>query len=124
MIDSVNPTISDVKNATAIETIPVQNRNILNVLAFSPGVVANTYGGSGAGYTRVNGIPGGSMDYLVDGQTMVNHFTNELQSNPQPTLTFQEVKILTAQGDAQYGSPGEVELVTKSGTNQFHGQSL
>ena len=40
VIDSVNPTISDVKNSTAIETIPVANRNILNVLAFSPGVVA------------------------------------------------------------------------------------
>ena len=123
VIDAVNPTISDVKNATAIATIPVLNRNILNVLAFSPGVVANTYGGSGAGYTRVNGIPGGSINFLVDGQTMVNRFTNDLQSNPQPTPTFQEVKILTSQGDAQYGSPGEVELVTKSGTNQFHGQA-
>jgi hypothetical protein len=123
VIDAVNPTLSDVKNATAIETIPVQNRSILNVLAFSPGVVAGGYGGSGGGYTRVNGIPGGSIDYLVDGQTMSNKFTNELQQNPQPTPTFQEVKIVTASGDAQYGRPGMVELVTKSGTNQFHGQA-
>jgi hypothetical protein len=123
VIDAVNPTLSDVKNATAIETIPVQNRNILNVLAFSPGVVAGNYGGSGGGYTRVNGITGGSLDYLVDGQTMSNRFTNELQTNPQPTPTFQEVKIITASGDAQYGRPGLIELVTKSGTNQFHGQA-
>ena len=88
VIDAVNPTLSDVKNATAIETLPVQNRSILNVLAFSPGVVAGGYGGSGGGYTRVNGIPGGSIDYLVDGQTMTNKFTNELQHNPQPTPTF------------------------------------
>src|SRR6185437_7679396 len=59
VIDRVNPTISDVKNATTIETIPVENRNILNVLAFSPGVVAGGVGGSGGGFTRVNGIPGG-----------------------------------------------------------------
>jgi hypothetical protein len=123
VIDAVDPTISDVKNATAIETIPVANRNILNVLAFSPGVVAGNYGGSGAGYTRVNGMPGGSLDYLVDGQTMTNKFTNELQTDPQPTPTFQEVKIVTTSGDAQYGRPGMVELVTKSGTNQFHGQA-
>lgn len=122
VINRVDATISDVKNATTIETIPVANRSILNVLAFSPGVVANNYGGSGGGYTRVNGVPGGSLDYLVDGQTMSNRFTNELQANPQPVPTFQEVKIITGNGDAQYGRPGLVELVTKSGTNNFHGQ--
>lgn len=123
IIDSVNPTLSDVKNSTAIETVPEIGRNILAVLAFSPGVVANSYGGSGGGYTRVNGVPGGSIDYLVDGQTMTTHWSNELQQDPQTTMTFQEVKIITAQGDAQYNRPGVVELVTKSGTNQFHGQA-
>lgn len=123
VIDRVNPTISDVKNATTIETIPVQNRSILNVLAFSPGVVAGNYGGSGAGYTRVNGVPaGGSVDFLVDGQTMTDRMSGDLQSNPQPIPTFQEVKIITSNGDAQYSRPGVVELVTKSGTNHFHGQ--
>jgi hypothetical protein len=123
IIDRVNPTLSDVKNSTAIETVPEIGRNILSVLAFSPGVVANDYGGSGGGYTRVNGVPGGSMAYLVDGQTMATHWTNELQQDAQTTMTFQEVKIITAQGDAQYSKPGVVELVTKSGTNQFHGQA-
>ncbi len=122
IIDAVDPTISDVKNATAIETMPVANRSILNVLAFSPGVVAGGYGGSGGGYTRVNGITGGSLDYQTDGQTVVNHWSNELQSTPQSTMTLQEVKIMTSNGTAQYGRPGIVEMVTKSGTNNFHGQ--
>ena len=47
--------------------------------------------------------------------------------NCRPTRSrlqhFQEVKIITASGDAQYGRPGLIELVTKSGTNQFHGQA-
>ena len=105
IIDSVNPTLSDVKNATAIETVPVTNRSILNVLAFSPGVVADSYGGSGGGYTRVNGVPGGSMDYLVDGQTMATHWTNELQPDPQTTMTFQEVKIITARATRNTAVP-------------------
>ncbi|MEO6828866.1 MAG: carboxypeptidase-like regulatory domain-containing protein, partial [Acidobacteriaceae bacterium] len=75
VIDRVNPTISDVKNATTIETLPVQGRKIINILAFSPGVVAGNYGGSGAGFTRVNGIPGGSLSFLVDGQTAANRFS-------------------------------------------------
>ena len=122
IIDQVNATLSDVKEATRIETIPLQSRNILNLLNFSPGVVAGGFAGAGAGYTRVNGIPGGSLDYLVDGQTMTNRFTNELQTNPQPVPTFQEAKIISSNGNAQYSRPGIVELVTKSGTNHFHGQ--
>jgi hypothetical protein len=126
LIDAVDPMISDVKNSTAISTIPVQNRNVLSVLAFSPGVVAGGYGGSGGNYTRVNGIIGGSIDYLSDGQTMVNHWSNEyaLPSGyaPQSTLTLQEVKVITSNGTAEFGRPGVVEMVTKSGTNHFHGQ--
>ena len=91
---------------------------LLSAPAWSPEATADR----AAVYTRVNGIIGGSLDYLVDGQTMVNHWSNELQSTPPSTLTFQEVKIMTAGGEAEYGRPGEVELVTKSGTNQFHGQ--
>jgi hypothetical protein len=124
VIDRVNPTLSDVKNSTQIETLPVQNRSILSVLAFSPGVVSGNYGDAGAGFTRANGVPGGSVDFRVDGQTMNNAFSGSLQSTPQSTMTFQEVKILTSNGDAQYSRPGVVELVTKSGTNQFHGQAF
>jgi hypothetical protein len=51
-----------------------------------------------------------------------DHNTNELQENAQPTPTFQEVKVITAQGSAQYRGLGVVELVTKGGTNHFHGQ--
>lgn len=62
------------------------------------------------------------MSFLVDGQTAANRFSNELQTNSQPIPTFQEVKIITTSGDVQYSCPGTVDLVTKSGTNKFHGQ--
>jgi hypothetical protein len=123
VIDQVDATLSDVKEATRIETIPLQNRSVLNLLNFTPGVVAGGFAGNaGGGYTRVNGIPGGSLDYLVDGQTMATRWSNELQQVPQPIPTLQEVKIITANGNAQYSRPGIVEMVTKSGTNHFHGQ--
>jgi hypothetical protein len=120
--DRVDPTISDVKESTRIETLPLQNRNFVNLLNFSAGVVAGGFAGQGGNYTRVNGIPGGSMDYLVDGQTAVERFTNELQRVPQPVPTIQEIKVTTSNGSAEYSRPGMVEVVTKSGTNQFHGQ--
>ena len=122
VINTTDPTLSDVKEYARIEALPVLNRNFLNILNFSPGVVSNGFAGQGGGYTRVNGIPGGSMDYLVDGQTAAERYTNELQRLPQPLPTVQELKVTTANGDAEYSRPGMVEVVTKSGTNEFHGE--
>ena len=122
VIDRSEATISDVKEDVRIETLPLANRNFLGVLNFTPGVVAAGFAGQGNGYTRVNGIPGGSMDYLVDGQTVSERVTNELQRTPQPLPTIQELKITTSNGSAEYSRPGVVEVATKSGTNQLHGQ--
>ncbi|WP_263418109.1 TonB-dependent receptor [Terriglobus albidus] len=122
IIERSEATIADVKEDVRIQTLPLANRNFLNVLNFTPGVVANGFGGQGNGYTRVNGIPGGSMDYLVDGQTASERVTNELQRTPQPLPTIQELKVTTSNGSAEYSRPGMVEVATKSGTNQLHGQ--
>ena len=128
-VNDVNPVIttevsslSDVKEAARIESLPLQSRNFLNILNFTPGVVSNSFAGQGQGYTRVNGIPGGSVDYLVDGTTASERYTNELQRLPQALPTIQELKVSTANSSAEYNRPGIVEVVTKSGTNQFHGQ--
>lgn len=129
MVNDVTPVISaessslaDVKEAQRIEALPMQTRNFLNILNFTPGVVSNNFAGQGQGYTRVNGIPGGSMDYLVDGSTAAERYTNELQRLPQSLPTIQEVRVNTANANAEYSRPGVVEVVTKSGTNAFHGQ--
>ncbi|MGI4852601.1 MAG: carboxypeptidase regulatory-like domain-containing protein [Janthinobacterium lividum] len=122
VIDRSEATLSDVKEDVRIQELPLANRNFLNVLNFTPGVVANGFAGQGNNYTRVNGIPGGSMDYLIDGQTASERVTNELQRTPQPLPTIQELKVTTSNGSAEYSRPGVVEVVTKSGTNQLHGQ--
>ena len=122
---TINPessSLADVKEASRIETLPLQTRNFLGILNFTPGVVANGFAGQGAGYTRVNGIPGGSMDYLVDGATASERYTNELQRLPQALPTIQEIRVNTSNTNAEYSRPGVVEVVTKSGSNQFHGQ--
>ncbi len=121
-IDAADGTISDVKEATRIETIPVENSDFLNILNFSPGVVANSYGGQGAGYTRVNGIPGGSVTFYVDGQSANDRSTNDMQGTPPALQTIQELKVTTSNGSAEFSTPGVVDVVTKSGTNNFHGQ--
>ena len=122
VITTEESSLSDVKEARRIESLPLQSRNFLNILNFTPGVVSNSFAGQGQGYTRVNGIPGGSIDYLVDGMTASERYTNELQRLPQALPTIQELKVSTANANAEYSRAGMVEVVTKSGTNQFHGQ--
>jgi hypothetical protein len=114
--------LADVKEASRIETLPLQQRSFLTILNFTPGVVANGFAGQGNNYTRVNGIPGGSMEYLVDGATASERYTNELQRLPQALPTIQEIRINTSNTSAEYNRPGVVEVATKSGTNTFHGQ--
>lgn len=122
VISTEESSLSDVKESTRIESLPMQSRNFLNILNFTPGVVSNGFAGQGQGYTRVNGIPGGSIDYLVDGMTASERYTNELQRLPQPIPTIQELKVSTSNANAEYSRPGMVEIVTKSGSNQFHGE--
>jgi hypothetical protein len=122
IINTGDGTVSDVKEATRINTIPVNGPSFLNILNFTPGVVANSYGGAGGGYTRVNGIPGGSITFQVDGQSANDRFTNDMQITPQALQTIQELKVTTSNGAAEYSTPGVIDVVTKSGTNQFHGQ--
>lgn len=50
-IDAGDGTLSDVKNETQISTIPVESSNFLNVLNFTPGMVAASYGAR-VGVTR------------------------------------------------------------------------
>ena len=122
VINVANATLSDVKEATQIETLPLVDRNFLNILNFSPGVVAGGFGGQGGGYTRVNGVTGGSTTFFVDGQSVNDRNTNELQVTPQAVPTIQELKVTTSNGSAEYGTPGVVDVVSKGGSNQFHGQ--
>ncbi|HEU0123335.1 MAG TPA: TonB-dependent receptor [Bryobacteraceae bacterium] len=122
VVSSESSDLSDVKEASRISALPLQNRDFRNILNFSPGVVAGGFAGQGASYTRVNGIPGGSVDYLVDGMSASERYTNELQRLPQSLPTIQEIKVSTSNAGAEYSRPGMVEVVTKSGTNDFHGQ--
>ena len=122
VISTEASSLSDVKEYSRIQSLPLQNRDFRAILNFSPGVVSAGFAGQGQGYTRVNGIPGGSIDYLVDGMSASERYTNELQRLPQPIPTIQEIKVSTANANAEYSRPGMVEVVTKSGTNQFHGE--
>ena len=107
--------INDVKDALRISQLPLNGRDVRNLFNLTPGV-------EGGGAPRVNGLKVGSADMLLDGISLVDRFQGGLRGGVSPGLdTIQEYRIETSGSGAQYSRPATITLVTKSGTNEFHG---
>ena len=112
----------------------MSTRNYTQVIDLSPGVVANvataTAVGNGTQDINVNGSGSDQNTYLQDGVMVTNYGSGGAAQSgsyagigvPNPD-SIQEFKVQTSQYDAAYGqNPGaNVNVVTKSGTNQYHG---
>jgi hypothetical protein len=135
-IQTQNATVGSLVGAKTVTTLPLNSRNYTQVIDLSPGVnvnVANAAAiGNGTQDINVNGNGSDQNNYMMDGATITNYSTGAgAQSGSLPGIgipnpdTIQEFKIQTSQYDAEYGrNPGaSVNVVTKSGTNNFHGDA-
>lgn len=109
--------VSDVKDALRIHNLPINGRSVTTLFDLTPGVV-------GGGNPRTNGMKVGATEMLLDGQSMVDRFGGGM-SRVQPGLdTVQEFRVETAGSGAQFSRPATVALVSRSGTNDFHGAAF
>ena len=114
IISTEGSAIADVKDFLRIRQLPLNGRSVTNLFNLTAGV-------EGGGNPRVNGLKVGSVEMLLDGVSMVDRFGGGI-NRVQPGLdTIQEFRIETTGSSAQYSRPANVELVTKSGTNELHG---
>lgn len=114
VITTVGSDVSDVKDQLRIRQLPLNGRFITTLFNLTPGV-------EGGGSPRVNGMKVGSAEMLLDGISLVDRFGGGM-ARVQPGLeTIQEYRIETAGSGAQNSRPATISLVTKSGTNDFHG---
>src|ERR1035438_3927618 len=69
-----------------------------------------------------NGNRQQSNSYILDGVDINETLQSGIGYNPSP-FSIQEVHVITGNADAEFGNVngGEVVMVTKGGTNQFHG---
>lgn len=120
-IETEKGSLSDVKDATRIHDLPLNGRQITNLFSLTAGV-ESTPGGEGA--PRTNGMKVGSTDMALDGISLVDRFGGGI-SRVQPGLDIiQEFRFETAGSDAAYSRPSTVSMVSKSGTNQWHGNAF
>lgn len=118
-------------NENQVKELPMEGRNVPDLLTLQAGVVyignnpnldTNTDTRSGA----VNGARSDQSNVMVDGISVNNRAGNAFTSVLPVTLdSVEEFRVTTSNGNADEGGTGgaQVSLVTKSGTNNFHGSA-
>jgi hypothetical protein len=124
IVDTTKSEVSGVITQRQLETLPVNSRSYLSLALLMPGTSVDA---TRAFFPTVN--VGGSMTFnstgnVVDG--VINNFAEDgepRQNLPQDAV--QEFKVSNVQYKAEFGlaTGGIVQVVTKSGTNEFRGNA-
>ena len=138
---SINTSSAELGRTVEAEEIiglPLVNRNAYSELSLTPGVMANsasptTNPGGTPNFTvglpstdvQINGgldSGNGNVAFYLDGGNNITGMRNYGNPAPNPDA-LQEFRVETNAYSAQYGqfSGGVVTVITKSGTNKFHG---
>jgi hypothetical protein len=135
LLNPENPNTSTTLNARSLEDLPNPGGDMTYPLQFAAGALINTAGSgndfvggsNGYGNVQFNGLPSLSNGYIVDGLETNDPLTN-LNSGLSTNLvlglnSIAEVTVNTVSYSVDLGRYGasQVNYVTKSGTNQFHG---
>ena len=126
-VETVNPTIGQSVTSRPIVNMPLNGRNVLSLALLQPGVTEDNpdnTAGDGLGFS-VGGGRSDSITYLLDGGLNNDLLNNAVVYNPNPD-SVAEFRILTSDYTAEYGrnGAGVITVVTKSGTNGFHGSAF
>jgi hypothetical protein len=134
-LQTADSTLGTVVSGNTITELPLASRNFTQVLGLEAGASSGVNNATQLGKATldlaVNGAAPTQNNFQMDGSSVINAFGagNAADSGiyvgipiPQPDA-IGEFKVQTSTYDASYGrNPGaNVNLVTKSGTNQFHG---
>ena len=143
-VDTTTSTLKQVIEQQRIEELPLNGRNAAELSLLVAGTVSyptnpasptGTFaGGALQGTTKTfpgavaivtNGSRQNQVSYQLDGGNNVDEYTNVNQPFPMPDA-LQEFSVQTSNYSAQYGqnAGGVVNVITKSGTNKFHGNAF
>jgi hypothetical protein len=131
-INTETPSIDATLTAIDVENLPANYRasisgtSPLNLIQTLPGVQADTgkSNGTGVQFSVQGGLPSQS-DTTVDGISAQSTTGNSPLANAFPSgESISEVRVDGVLNNAEYGQPGEVTFVSKSGTNKLHGAAF
>ncbi len=130
-VDVTTGTLSQVIGTSQVSDLPLNGRNASSLTEEVAGVTFAPAGQADQGNTKTfpsaitisaNGTFVGQTNYMLDGGNNVDEYTNVNEPFPMPD-SLQEFSVQTSNYSAQYGqnAGGVVNIVTKQGTNQYHG---
>jgi hypothetical protein len=131
-IETETASIAATYGATDVQNLPANYRanqsgtSPLNLIQTLPGVQADSgpNAGTGVQFSVQGGLPS-QTDVTVDGITTQNTTSNQPIANAFPSgESISELRVDGVLNNAEFGQPGEVTTISKSGTNQLHGSGF
>lgn len=136
ILNTDNSQIDTTFDANTIENIPLNGENFSALMEFMPGAVTTQPSGftgvgsverntGSSGQVSVNGNRLQTNNYTWDGVEVNETINNLIGYNPAPDA-IAEIKVVAANPNAEYGNAngGDVVMVMKSGSNQWHGTAF
>lgn len=127
MLESRSATQSNLVDDQRVQDLPMNGRNVVGLAGMYAGVTAiranqDTTDGRQGPIMSVNGGNQNHNLFTLNG-SVFTHFNQTTGFNPPPPDAVQEIRIQTHNFSAEYGhtAGSQVSIVSKSGTNQFHG---
>ena len=128
LIHADNADVSVTMNQKQVSEVPNPGNDLTYIAQTTPGAVMNTDNSFGSKFS-ILGMPGFSYAFTVDGVSITENTLNIVRGGPLG-LTLganqvQEATVVTSGYSGQFGNAagGNINYVTKSGANAFHGNA-
>ena len=129
LIETRSATMSGLVDDRRVQELPLNGRNVVELASTLPGItdveadeeMASTRGGP---TMIVHGASRGQNNFTLNGANFTNHSLTA-GFNPPPPDAMQEIRVQTSTFSAEFGNNAgaQVTMVTKAGSNQFHGSA-
>jgi len=128
LLQAENGDVSTTMNQKQISEVPNPGNDLTYIAQTAPGVVMNTDSQNGFNYS-ILGMPGTSYLSTMDGANTNDNATNRSQSGSVGLALgqnqIQEATVVSTGYSGQFGGAagGNIDYITKSGSNEFHGNA-
>ncbi len=136
-VEKTSATVSTLINETQVKELSLNNRNWVQLVTLAPGVsndladqvyvgTTNPAGQANTINISVNGARSSQNTFTVDGADITDRGSNiTIQAYPSVD-SIQEFKVLRSLFAAESGRSGggQINIITKSGTDHFHGSAF
>lgn len=122
LLENDKSTLNSVVDTRTIVSMPLNARQFLNLALLTPGALPSVPGQQGGGFS-VGGARSQSNLFLLDGVSNLDTQIGSALGNFRITDAVQEFAVQTSVPTAEFGrgQGAQVSIVSKSGTNSFHG---